>query len=182
MMNDCPVALVHQSATRRKSCSGCVKAKRRCDLILPTCSRCSLRNSRCIYVSSIESQGTGWQVETDRPQINGEVSGTDSSETFPFTNGLSTNTSPTAIALSTSATFDAGTHPIGSTDSDRLDPLLEMANSIDSMASFEVPFSSFAFPERGLLTNRQFHYVVAQFKNCIKLFLRSTRMQWVSVA
>jgi hypothetical protein len=42
-----------------------------------------------------------------------------------------------------------------STDSVGLDPLLEMANSLDNMTAFDVPFRSFAFPERGLLSNRQ---------------------------
>lgn len=41
--------LVHQSSTRRKSCSGCVKAKRRCDLRLPSCSRCQKRRLDCSF-------------------------------------------------------------------------------------------------------------------------------------
>jgi len=46
--------LIHQSATRKKSCSGCVKAKRRCDLILPKCSRCRAKGSQCSYVRLVE--------------------------------------------------------------------------------------------------------------------------------
>ncbi|KAH8705881.1 hypothetical protein BGW36DRAFT_393360 [Talaromyces proteolyticus] len=34
---------------RRKSCMACAKAKRRCDLALPTCSRCSTRQLNCHY-------------------------------------------------------------------------------------------------------------------------------------
>ncbi|KAJ5710423.1 hypothetical protein N7488_004579 [Penicillium malachiteum] len=34
---------------RRKSCEACKKAKRRCDLSLPACSRCTHRNVACIY-------------------------------------------------------------------------------------------------------------------------------------
>ncbi|CZR69467.1 uncharacterized protein PAC_19367 [Phialocephala subalpina] len=37
------VELVHRSATRRKACAGCIKAKRRCDLTIPACSRCTTR-------------------------------------------------------------------------------------------------------------------------------------------
>lgn len=37
------------SIPRRKSCTACAKAKRRCDLALPVCSRCSLRQLDCCY-------------------------------------------------------------------------------------------------------------------------------------
>lgn len=36
---------------RRKSCHACVKAKRRCDQKLPTCTRCSQRKIACQYPS-----------------------------------------------------------------------------------------------------------------------------------
>ena len=41
---------------RRKSCSACVKAKRRCDQLAPTCSRCIEKNLACTYVR--RSSGT----------------------------------------------------------------------------------------------------------------------------
>lgn len=34
---------------RRKSCTGCIKAKRRCDLGWPACLRCSQRKMECRY-------------------------------------------------------------------------------------------------------------------------------------
>jgi hypothetical protein len=34
---------------RRKSCSACIKAKRRCDTALPSCLRCSQRRITCVY-------------------------------------------------------------------------------------------------------------------------------------
>lgn len=34
---------------RRKSCEACKTAKRRCDLAFPACSRCTTRNTPCIY-------------------------------------------------------------------------------------------------------------------------------------
>ncbi|KAH6718281.1 hypothetical protein BKA61DRAFT_299989 [Leptodontidium sp. MPI-SDFR-AT-0119] len=46
---DPSVVIVHRSDTRRKACAGCVKAKRRCDLTLPACSRCTKRNIGCSY-------------------------------------------------------------------------------------------------------------------------------------
>lgn len=35
--------------SRRKSCTACTKAKRRCDFALPACLRCSQRNISCQY-------------------------------------------------------------------------------------------------------------------------------------
>ena len=40
---------------RRKSCSACVKAKRRCDFAVPTCLRCSNRDISCDYPERIRS-------------------------------------------------------------------------------------------------------------------------------
>jgi hypothetical protein len=37
------------STTRKKSCYGCVKAKRRCDLGYPYCKRCSVKGYDCQY-------------------------------------------------------------------------------------------------------------------------------------
>ncbi|KAI1260130.1 hypothetical protein F5Y18DRAFT_261298 [Xylariaceae sp. FL1019] len=39
---------------RRKSCAACIKAKRRCDLGQPSCSRCSQRMLECTYASHVE--------------------------------------------------------------------------------------------------------------------------------
>ncbi|KUJ17660.1 uncharacterized protein LY89DRAFT_707125 [Mollisia scopiformis] len=35
----------------RRSCNACVKAKHRCDLQIPQCSRCMKRKSRCLYTN-----------------------------------------------------------------------------------------------------------------------------------
>lgn len=34
---------------RRKSCTACVKAKRRCDLLTPQCTRCFQKSLECVY-------------------------------------------------------------------------------------------------------------------------------------
>jgi hypothetical protein len=44
-----------QVSTRRKSCVACVKAKRRCDLQNPLCTRCNTRGLLCNYVSMVET-------------------------------------------------------------------------------------------------------------------------------
>ncbi|KAF2501342.1 hypothetical protein BU16DRAFT_500377 [Lophium mytilinum] len=43
--------LSYISATRRKSCGACVKAKRRCDLGYPCCNRCFTKGLVCKYAS-----------------------------------------------------------------------------------------------------------------------------------
>ncbi|KUJ15018.1 uncharacterized protein LY89DRAFT_128046 [Mollisia scopiformis] len=42
-------ALMHHSQTRRKACEQCVRGKRRCDLLVPRCSRCAKRRVDCEY-------------------------------------------------------------------------------------------------------------------------------------
>jgi hypothetical protein len=39
-------------STRRISCVVCIKAKTRCDIALPSCSRCTTKGLRCLYKSS----------------------------------------------------------------------------------------------------------------------------------
>jgi hypothetical protein len=38
-------------SVRRKSCVACIKAKTRCDITSPSCSRCSNKGLRCLYRS-----------------------------------------------------------------------------------------------------------------------------------
>ncbi|KAH7316608.1 hypothetical protein B0I35DRAFT_409791 [Stachybotrys elegans] len=40
---------------RRKSCSACIKSKRRCDTALPACLRCSQRRIACVYPARTEA-------------------------------------------------------------------------------------------------------------------------------
>ncbi|KAH8596290.1 hypothetical protein B0O99DRAFT_110933 [Bisporella sp. PMI_857] len=58
---------IHLSSKRRKACNACVRAKRRCDLRLPQCSRCASRGSICGYATaseidsrSLQQAGNGW--------------------------------------------------------------------------------------------------------------------------
>ncbi|KAI1629912.1 hypothetical protein EDD37DRAFT_75124 [Exophiala viscosa] len=43
--------LVHHSSARRKACTECVRVKRRCDLVVPACTRCNTRGLDCQYIS-----------------------------------------------------------------------------------------------------------------------------------
>ncbi|KAF8861316.1 hypothetical protein BDZ45DRAFT_800042 [Acephala macrosclerotiorum] len=42
-------------STRQKSCVACIKAKTRCEMTLPSCSRCISKSIQCLYKSSIAS-------------------------------------------------------------------------------------------------------------------------------
>ncbi|KAL5606828.1 hypothetical protein BROUX41_003205 [Berkeleyomyces rouxiae] len=57
---------------RRKSCAACVKAKRRCDLAYPRCSRCNLRDLECVYIGKPSrrqpSPSSGPSVRTAMPR------------------------------------------------------------------------------------------------------------------
>ncbi|KXJ86378.1 hypothetical protein Micbo1qcDRAFT_168428 [Microdochium bolleyi] len=44
------------STARRKSCLACTRAKRRCDLGLPLCSRCDERGVACVYAPALASR------------------------------------------------------------------------------------------------------------------------------
>jgi len=61
----------------------------------------------------------------------------------------------------------------------KLDPLIAMADRIHWMATLDVPFMPFAFPERGSINVRQFDYMVAQFKKCIKSFVAGNQNPFI---
>lgn len=49
---------------RRKSCRACAKAKRRCDLMLPVCSRCSQRRLGCEYPLLLEASKLSFSLDS----------------------------------------------------------------------------------------------------------------------
>ncbi|KAK3938236.1 hypothetical protein QBC46DRAFT_318135 [Diplogelasinospora grovesii] len=57
---------------RRKSCAGCIRAKRRCTLETPACLRCAQRNLDCKYPHGTTSQRRRPRgvAPTDRPAIS----------------------------------------------------------------------------------------------------------------
>lgn len=50
-----PRMLGYISSTRKKSCHGCVKAKRRCDLGYPFCKRCFVKGLDCEYPNAAKA-------------------------------------------------------------------------------------------------------------------------------
>jgi hypothetical protein len=79
------------SATRRKSCTACVKSKRRCDLEYPSCRRCLLKGLDCTYTtaSSVRDKKSVRQSLADSPPQKASV--VDSSAEFLLFNGASTD-------------------------------------------------------------------------------------------
>jgi hypothetical protein len=60
---------------RRKSCSECVKAKRRCSLRTPTCLRCAKRNLRCIYVGQNAQEQSRTRPDSPPVQVDFGIPG-----------------------------------------------------------------------------------------------------------
>ncbi|PHH49920.1 Transcription factor gsfR2 [Ceratocystis fimbriata CBS 114723] len=73
---------------RRKSCAACVKAKRRCDLGVPRCSRCNLRDFECVYVGK-----PARKTQSPEPQ----------SLAKSLPTHLTLNTTPSSVAAADSA-------------------------------------------------------------------------------
>lgn len=48
----------------RKACDKCIKSKRRCDLAVPACSRCSLRSLDCHYGNAVAAPSGNGQQDT----------------------------------------------------------------------------------------------------------------------
>lgn len=68
---------------------------------------------------------------------------------------------------------------MNSTHSAGLDPLLEFVDCVDRMSTFDVPFKSFAFPERGCLNTGQSNYLVAHFRLCIETFVAQNQNPFI---
>lgn len=56
------------ASTRRKACSHCIKAKRRCDQAVPSCSRCSRQKLCCQYSSHSLPSTSRSIIELAEPQ------------------------------------------------------------------------------------------------------------------
>jgi hypothetical protein len=57
------------SATRKKSCTACVKSKRRCDLELPFCRRCLVKGLDCTYPTPSSGRDRMVVVRTSSPGL-----------------------------------------------------------------------------------------------------------------
>ncbi len=120
------------------------------------------------------------KMKTDKHKIDSEIQERNGySKTAPCVDGLSTNQTPTEIAPSTTTTSDAGICPKDPMASLKLEKLLEMENVLNSMTVFDISFGSYAFPERGLLSENQVDYMIAQFRNCIKSFVTDNQTPFI---
>ncbi|KUJ16651.1 uncharacterized protein LY89DRAFT_618012 [Mollisia scopiformis] len=80
------IELVHRSTTRQKACTGCVKAKRRCDLTIPSCSRCMARNRLCSYNDQLVAFAAGDAKISETPNHDPAAAEllTSPYDSFPF--------------------------------------------------------------------------------------------------
>lgn len=66
------------ASSRQKACDGCSKAKRRCDLLTPICSRCCSKSLECVYknvplnMSAVPSEGEGTENDASLVPFAGE--------------------------------------------------------------------------------------------------------------
>lgn len=133
------------SATRKKSCTACVKSKRRCDLEFPFCRRCTVKGLDCTYPTP--SSGRDRRVvvrQTSSEQTPGEASvevgGFGAAEFLPF-NGADTDLRvrdgrPLLCASSSSSSTSSGASPDSGSWQDEL--AVSASLLLDSVA-FEQP-------------------------------------------
>ncbi|KAF7947482.1 hypothetical protein EAE96_008569 [Botrytis aclada] len=176
---------VHQSKTRKKACTACVKAKRRCDLLLPVCSRCNIKEMDCVYVNEVSrKKSTRSTQRTKSTTVPVESIATaqifaDSYEacldSLPYDNiplldyqdqqsnrdlTLWNSTSTTALSFSPDISFPIA-NPLTSLDPQTL------SLSIDALPS---PYSSLQFPPRNTLSPAQVTYISTQLKSFVSSF------------
>ncbi|TGO59803.1 hypothetical protein BOTNAR_0156g00040 [Botryotinia narcissicola] len=176
---------VHQSKTRKKACTACVKAKRRCDLLLPACSRCDIKNLSCVYVNelprkkSTRSSQRAKSTTIPAESITTAQIFTDSYEacldSLPYDNiplldyqdqqsnrDLTSwySTSNTALSFSPDISFQI-TNPLASLDPQTL------SLSINPLPS---PYSSIQLPPRNTLSPAQITYISTQLKSFVSSF------------
>ncbi|TGO13626.1 hypothetical protein BTUL_0066g00150 [Botrytis tulipae] len=177
--------LVHQSKTRKKACTACVKAKRRCDLLLPACSRCDIKNLSCVYVNELSrKKSTRSSQRAKSTTIPAESTTTaqiftDSYEacldSLPYDNiplldyqdqqsnrDLTSwySTSNNALSFPPDISFQT-TNPLASLDPQTL------SLSINPLPS---PYSSIQLPPRNTLSPAQITYISTQLKSFVSSF------------
>ncbi|KAF3387874.1 Transcription factor gsfR2 [Talaromyces pinophilus] len=59
--------------TLRRSCQACAKGKRRCDLALPKCSRCSAKGITCEYINIPLAMGAKPQAVSETNPCRGQI-------------------------------------------------------------------------------------------------------------
>ncbi|THV52334.1 hypothetical protein BGAL_0082g00230 [Botrytis galanthina] len=176
---------VHQSKTRKKACTACVKAKRRCDLLLPACSRCNIKDLSCVYVNeaarkkSTRSSQRAKSTTVPAESITTAQIFTDSYEaclaSLPHDNiplldhqdqqsnrDLTSwySTSSNALSFPPDISFQI-TNPLASLDPQTL------SLSINTLPS---PYSSIQVPPRNTLSPAQITYISTQLKSFVSSF------------
>ncbi|KAK0124730.1 hypothetical protein ONS96_008613 [Cadophora gregata f. sp. sojae] len=143
------VVIVHRSDTRRKACAGCVKAKRRCDLILPACTRCVKRKMGCCY-------GDNGTVVDEQQQQQQPVISTSSAQ-----------------LEKTILTWPV----IPFTPPPEAEPAIELDLGYEEF--FSSPYSSFPFPQLVVTDPFQIDYCISELKRSIETLVLEGRTPFI---
>ncbi|KAH6620273.1 hypothetical protein C7974DRAFT_229764 [Boeremia exigua] len=137
------------SPTRRKSCTACVKSKRRCDLEYPVCKRCSAKGLECAYPTTSPSRSRRLASVRETVHLSPDLSPrgasvpvavVDSSAEFLSFNGATTDPlAQDALPFSYSSGSSSSDSPVSWQDE-----LASAATLID-----DVPLEEYAQPQLG---------------------------------
>ncbi|TEY73293.1 hypothetical protein BOTCAL_0080g00210 [Botryotinia calthae] len=177
--------LVHQSKTRKKACTACVKAKRRCDLLLPVCSRCNIKDLSCVYVNEV-SQKKPTRSSQRAKSTTVSVESMATAQIFTDSYGAHLDSLPyDNIPLldyqdqqsnRDLTSWNSTTNTAPSFPPDILFPIANPLKSLDpqnlslSADSFPSPYSSLQYPPRNTLSSAQITYISTQLKSFVSTF------------
>ncbi|RMZ71501.1 c6 zinc finger domain-containing [Pyrenophora seminiperda CCB06] len=169
------------SQGRQKSCSECVKAKRKCGLEQPHCSRCTRQHLSCIYPPQPRSQSTLPPIET--PEVESDIGTTDSSgemnifehTNLPFDFDMA---APTTIA-SDMLDFDFSA---GASSLDVLTEMLDLpTNHHNQMAVYKTSSQArkpFSAAHISTLAQEKVAYSMKHFKSVPKMMVEKNCTPW----
>ncbi|VUC30346.1 unnamed protein product [Clonostachys rosea] len=134
----------HNPPPRQKSCAACIKSKRRCDAVFPTCQRCAQRGIECEYLARKRRKAPASAAPIPTPP-----SSTGLADLHYLSGGIP---SPPVAAESLCAGFASGESLFPST----IDPLMPMVDTPDfdqdpSFLSMNFPFDTMEDTNLGLV-------------------------------
>ncbi|KAG4030704.1 hypothetical protein MFRU_011g01600 [Monilinia fructicola] len=175
---------VHQSKTRQKACAGCVKAKRRCDLLLPSCSRCNIKKQDCVYVNDILQNkqersskgsqlmtGPGEAIAVAQPPIYPDGLRHDSqaydSTGIPILDYHNRQLDLGFTSWNSDFSYSQSDQPLLTINTlELLDPQIFSG----PMGSLPSPYASLQYPLRNTLSSIQIKYIVTKLKSFVSAF------------
>ncbi|KAM0138886.1 hypothetical protein ACHAO1_003213 [Botrytis cinerea] len=163
--------LVHQSKTRKKACTACVKAKRRCDLLLPVNEVSQKKSTRSPQRAKstpvpVESMATA-QIFTDSYGTHLDLLPYENIPLLDYQDRQSNRDF---------TSWNSTTNTASSFSPDTLFPIVNPFKSPDpqnlslSIDTFPSPYSSLQYPPRNTLSSAQITYISTQLKSFVSTF------------